>query len=44
MGSYDRVAVEVAKEFGLVTGDKIIITSGWAQKHGSTNTLRIIEI
>lgn len=44
MGSYDRVAAEVAREFGLVKGDKIIITSGWAQQHGSTNTLRIIEI
>lgn len=44
MGSYDRVAIDVAKEFGFQKGDKIIITSGWAQKHGSTNTLRIIEI
>lgn len=43
-GSYDKVAKEVAREFGLRKGDKIIITSGWAQKHGSTNTLRIIDV
>lgn len=43
-GSYDTVAKEVAREFGLRKGDKIIITSGWAQKHGSTNTFRIIDV
>jgi pyruvate kinase len=41
---YDKVAVEVAKDFGFKSGTTIIITSGWAQKHGSTNTLRIIDI
>lgn len=42
--SYDRIAVEVAKELGLKPNDKIIITSGFAQQHGSTNTVRIIDI
>ena len=42
--SYDRVANEVAKEIGLKVGDKIIITSGYAQQHGSTNTVRIIDV
>lgn len=42
--SYDRVAIEVAKEIGLQPGDKIIITSGFAQQHGSTNTIRIIDV
>ncbi len=41
---YDKVAIEVAKDFGFASGTTIIITSGWAQKHGSTNTLRIIDI
>lgn len=41
---YDKVAIKVAKDFGYKKGDGIVITSGWAQKHGSTNTLRIIEI
>ncbi|MDY0115904.1 MAG: pyruvate kinase [Acholeplasmatales bacterium] len=42
--SYDRVAVDVAKQIGYQNGDKIIITSGYLQQHGSTNTIRIIEI
>jgi pyruvate kinase len=41
---FDSLAVEVAKDFGFKPGQQIIITSGWGQKHGSTNTLRIIEI
>ncbi len=41
---YDKVAIEVAKDFGFKSGTTLIITSGWAQKHGSTNTLRIIDI
>jgi pyruvate kinase len=41
---YDKVAIDVAKDFGFESGTTIIITSGWAQKHGSTNTLRIITI
>ncbi|NLZ30975.1 MAG: pyruvate kinase, partial [Methanomicrobiales archaeon] len=42
--SYDRVGMEVAKELGYQPGDKIIITSGYAQQHGSTNTIRIIDV
>lgn len=41
---YDEVAVDVSREFGLKPGATIIITSGWAQSHGRTNTMRIIEI
>lgn len=41
---YDTVAIDVAKDYGYKSGDTLIITSGWAQKHGSTNTLRIIDI
>ena len=44
MAVYDKVAIDVAKDFGFTSGTTIIITSGWAQKHGSTNTLRIIDI
>ena len=43
-GLYDKVAIEVAKDFGFLPGATIIITSGWGQGHGSTNTLRIIDI
>ncbi|MDD4184327.1 MAG: pyruvate kinase [Candidatus Izemoplasmatales bacterium] len=41
---YDKYATEVALEFGYKPGDTIIITSGWGQAHGSTNTMRIIDI
>jgi pyruvate kinase len=41
---YDKVAIDVAKDFGFEPGTTIIITSGWAQKHGTTNTIRIITI
>lgn len=41
---YDQIAIEVAKDFGFESGDTLIITSGWGQKHGSTNTMRIIDI
>lgn len=41
---YDKVAIDVARDFGYRSGTTLIITSGWAQQHGSTNTLRIIEI
>lgn len=44
MASFDRVAIEVALDFGFKPGDSIIISSGFGQKHGSTNTLRVIEI
>jgi pyruvate kinase len=40
----DHVAIEVALDFGFMPGDSIIISSGWGQKHGSTNTMRIIQI
>ncbi|MBU1144928.1 MAG: pyruvate kinase [Firmicutes bacterium] len=43
-GLYDSVAIEVARDFGFQSGATLIITSGWGQKHGSTNTLRIIDI
>lgn len=42
--SYDRVAIDVAKQLGYKNGAKIIITSGYLQQHGSTNTIRILEI
>ena len=41
---HDQVAIKVAKEFGFEVGDTIVITSGWGQQHGSTNTMRIIDI
>lgn len=41
---YDQNAIEVAKEFGFKSTDTLIITSGWSQAHGSTNTMRIIDI
>lgn len=41
---FNQVAQEVAKDFGFQPGDTIIITSGWGQKHGTTNNMRIIEI
>lgn len=41
---FNIVATEVAKSFGYKSGDTIIITSGWGQKHGTTNNMRIIEI
>jgi len=43
-GKYDQTAIEVAKDFGFESGDTLIITSGYGQKHGSTNTMRIIDI
>lgn len=44
ISQYNPIAIEVAKEFGLKKGEKIIITSGWGQKHGSTNNMSIIEV
>lgn len=41
---HDQVAIEVAKDFGFKKGATLVITSGWGQKHGSTNTMRIIDI
>lgn len=42
--NYDKVAIEVAKDFGFLPGTTLIMTSGWGMKHGSTNTMRIIDI
>ncbi len=41
---HDQVAIKVAKDFGFEVGATLVITSGWGQKHGYTNTMRIIEI
>lgn len=41
---YDQTAIEVAQDFGFKSNDTLIITSGWGQAHGSTNTMRIIDI
>jgi pyruvate kinase len=41
---YDKAAIDTAKAFGYKSGTTLIITSGWAQHHGSTNTMRIIDI
>jgi len=41
---HDKVAIQVAKDFGFKKGATLVITSGWGQKHGSTNTMRIIDI
>ncbi|BCR36503.1 pyruvate kinase [Mariniplasma anaerobium] len=41
---FDKVAIEVAMDYGFKSGTTLIMTSGWAQKHGSTNTMRIIDI
>lgn len=41
---FDEIAISVAKDFGFVSHDTLIITSGYGQEHGSTNTMRIIDI
>lgn len=41
---HDEVAIKVAKEFGFEPGATLVITSGWGQRHGFTNTMRIIDI
>jgi len=41
---HDEVAIKVAKDFGFKKGATLVITSGWGQKHGSTNTMRIVDI
>lgn len=41
---FDKVAIEVALDYGFKSGTTLIMTSGWAQKHGSTNAMRIIDI
>ena len=40
----DEIAIEVARNFGFKKGSKIILTGGFGQKHGITNTIRILEI
>ncbi len=41
---HDQVAIQVAKDFGYKPGDTMVLTSGWGQKHGKTNTMRIVDI
>jgi pyruvate kinase len=41
---HDEVAIKVAKDFGFEVGATLVITSGWGQRHGFTNTMRIIDI
>ncbi|MFA7560970.1 MAG: pyruvate kinase [Candidatus Izemoplasmatales bacterium] len=41
---HDEVARKVALDFGFEKGATLVITSGWGQKHGSTNTMRIIDL
>ena len=40
----DEIAIEVARNFGFKKGSKIILTGGFGQEHGITNTIRILEI
>ena len=40
----DGIAQNVAKELKLKVGNNIILTNGFGQKHGVTNTIRIIEV
>jgi len=42
--AHDEVAMRVAKDFGFEKGATLVLTSGWGQKHGKTNTMRIIEL
>ncbi len=44
MNLCDEVAIDVARNFGFKKGSKIILTGGFGQEHGITNTIRIIEI
>jgi len=41
---YDKYAIEAALGCGYKLGTTIVMTSGWGQEHGKTNTLRIITI
>lgn len=41
---YDEEAISVCKELGFKSGATVIITSGYGQEHGRTNTIRFIEI
>lgn len=40
----DDIAKEVSASVGLQKGDQIIILVGFAEKHGVTNTIRVIEL
>ena len=40
----DGIAQRVANELKLKVGNNIILTNGFGQKHGVTNTIRIIEV
>ena len=40
----DEIGRSVALSRGFKKGDQIIIIAGFGEKHGSTNTIRIIEI
>ena len=40
----DKIATQVANNLGFKENDKIIITAGFGEIHGITNTIRIIEI
>ncbi|MBN2539910.1 MAG: pyruvate kinase [Bacilli bacterium] len=42
--THDPVAMKVAKDFGFQKGATLVLTSGWGQKHGKTNTMRIIDL
>ncbi len=42
--TFDDAAKSVAKDFGFQKGDTLVLTSGWGQRHGKTNTMRIIDI
>lgn len=44
INEHDKVAMQIAKNFGFEVGDTLVITSGWGQKHGKTNTMRIIDV
>lgn len=41
---HDKVAIKVAKDFGFQVGATLVISSGWGQRHGYTNTMRVITI
>ena len=43
-GNYDKYAIAAAKGYGYKPGTTLVMTSGWGQEHGKTNTMRIITI
>ena len=40
----DGIALQVAKKLNFKEGHNIILTNGFGQKHGVTNTIRIIQV